>query len=255
MAKRHQIPAAHLRAALAFVLLASPAAADMDRSFPGGDRAAFEAFLAGAKDHLPQDDLEVFARGAVALALARHPAAALLPPLQRLLMVDQAFAGAGGTMTGLSYREILEYGRAVSGSASSGPSDRERDREARLACMNALVTVELIEVTASPDRFQLGGILRYRIENGLDRAIGGIQVRVSYATEGRAVPWQRIPERLSIPGGVEPGEALTLESQIRLFGWEERPQPIRFEMELVDVTDAGHASFMDAFGGAECPAP
>jgi hypothetical protein len=242
-------------------LLAGPAWADLDDSFEGGTRADFEAFMAAGVEEIAPEDRETFGKGALALIIERYPLAQGADPFARLAMVQPALEAAGATMTGLSYREILEYGRLLARrSGQTGqPTEQEAETDPKLtedelvACLQEKVPITF-EGVARAEYVSGSSDISAIVENKLDRAISAIRIEFSYRTDGRSVPWAASEASTAISGGIEPGE--TLEKTIIVGDyaqWEDKPEPLIYQLRVVQVWDADGTSFTyEGFGQEVC---
>jgi hypothetical protein len=233
---------------------ALPAAAEPDTSFEGGSAADFQTFLEGVTLEAElEGELETFGQGVMALVLERYPPAAGLTAFERLALLQAAFDQAGETMVGLSYREIHEYGKAISSRSVQGAtrSTPELTEEELLACLREHVLVAFIGLEEPVNPFYSDQV-RYTLENQLDRAISQINMDLIYRSEGRSVPWATVIASDVISGGAEPGERHELGRDIDVYGWEEKPEPLIWELQLNDILDADQNSFMRDFGQEIC---
>ena len=251
---------ASLCAALALEIFAAhnAEAQTLDDSFEGGDRGAFEAFLEGADSVFDDGERRTFSQGMLDLVLRRYAPTRDLDPFSRLALLDAAFGRAGETMTGLSYREIFEYGELLTKGQQSFDADSESaassqvDAESALhECMIKRVQIALVDIE-EPQQNDIYSRFSLSVENNLGIAIKGVKVKFTWSTEGRSIPWTETEERIFFSGGIEPGETLQETGRVHLHRLDERPEPFVFAIEAIDLFDADNGSFMRQDGWGQC---
>lgn len=106
----------------------------------------------------------------MALLVERHPAAEVVGPFEDLALLPDAMEQVGTTMAGLSYREIFEYGKLVTGGRTNAA---ELDEAALQACLADRVHTTLIGIGRPGEYSPYEAEMTYSLENKLDRAIAG----------------------------------------------------------------------------------
>ncbi|MBL3569935.1 hypothetical protein JMJ94_10555 [Rhodovulum visakhapatnamense] len=139
--------------------------------------------------------------------------------------------------------------------ATSAPATA--DQSNRLECLRQLVDLDFVSFGSPNGPWTNAPYpIDYEIENHIDRAIETVSVNFRLFTQGREVPWIDKDIEQFIPGGVEPHERREIRVLLDAYGVADWPKPFRFELNLIDISDAAGRSFMLDFGqDGPCSAP
>ena len=92
---------------------------------------------------------------------------------------------------------------------------------------------------SDPDRITVP--MDFKVTNNSTKAISTIYMKCKFTTPDRKTPWYERETKHSIPGGIEPGETLSLKVTPNFFGWdktEEIPTDAVLSAVVYRVDDA-----------------
>lgn len=215
----------------------------------------FKESVANIRESLPEDKRKEFEGAMVGLAMN-----GLGDLFSSAISSDVSASNLRQRIHGKTGEEVIAELRQMQvDKAAKEEGSRKEELEtlkARAAELSKKITdalsesagIEQFKVISSLFYFEESGFLKSPVvdvivKNGTEHPVSAVHFACLVTSPGRAVPWVDAGLNYAIPGGLEPGEQVTLKLSPNMFGeWSKAPQDrkdLELSMKVVKLEGAG----------------